>query len=166
MKTNQIKTTDNSLTREAITAERDAWENLFEAYPEAVTAIAEYAYMIDLCVSCVFPKADRPEPRHLCKLLLSACNSVDGNAALTLTYCWREFDESVDSGDLPAEIFEGLAYLSIHAPATFAVLEHLDALLPSVLCFQSCPRLLAPAALVRFTIAAVRDYSRKASRAA
>ena len=145
--------TADSLNAEAIANEGETWDFVQKFFPDAITAIAEYAYMYDLCVSYVLDgREERKEARRLAKVIGDACFRANGGQALTLTYCWREEPEMFETGYLPAELRVGLACLQRDAPASFAAIAWLDALLPLAIGFPKAPRFFSPAALFRCCI--------------
>lgn len=145
--------TATRLDTEAIASERETWDFVQKFFPDAITAIAEYAYMYDLCAAYVLDgKDERKEARRLAKVIGDECYRANGGQALTLTYCWREEPEMFETGYLPADLREGLAYLQRDAPASFAAIERLNAILPTAIGFPKSPRFFSPAALFRCCI--------------
>lgn len=143
----------NRLDTEAIANEGETWDFVQMYFPDAITAIAEYAYMYELCAAYVLDgREERKEARRLAKVIGDECFRANGGQALTLTYCWREEPEMFETGYLPSGLREGLACLQRDAPASFAAIERLDALLPTAIGFPKAPRFFSPAALFRCCI--------------
>ena len=148
--------TANRLDTEAISNEGEAWDFVQKFFPDAITAIAEYAYMYDLCAAYVLDgREERKEARRLANVIGDECYRANGGQALTLTYCWREEPEMFETGYLPADLRAGLGSLRNDAPASFAAIERLDALLPTAIGFPKAPRFFSPAALFRCCIASL-----------
>lgn len=149
------RTTDARLAYEAVAEEQDTWEFLEKFFPDAVKALHEYAFMYDLCVPYVFNTPDRKEPRTLARAIGRACLRATGGKALTLDFCWREEPVMFETGLLPGDLWEALSYMRRDAPKSYAIIERLDKMLPTVLGFPKCPRLLSPAVLVRACVDAI-----------
>lgn len=148
--------TANRLDTEAIANEGKNWDFVQNFFPDAITAIAEYSYMYELCAAYVLDgKDERKEARRLAKVIGDECFRANGGQALTLTYCWRVEPEMFETGYLPADLREGLACLLRDAPASFAAIERLDALLPTAIGFPKAPRFFSPTALFRCCIASL-----------